>query len=540
MVINMKKITAFSMVFIILCSVVFPAYSMKSEELGSLSSSVSGYIYDTVKNPSSGSIGGEWAIIGLARSGADIPNEYFEKYYESAERLVKNNKGILHDKKYTEYSRMVLAMTAIGKDPTNIGGYNLLMPLADYDKVVWQGVNGPIWALLALNSKDYSIPQNNAVKKQATKEMYLEYILDNQKPDGGWSMSGDSSDIDLTAMAIMALSHYKDDNTVSFAIDRGLNCLSDNQSEDGGFKNGGNENAESVAQVIIALCELGISPEDARFQKNGNSIIDNLLKYSVNGGFKHLITDLELNQMASEQGLCAVVAVERFLNGKNSLYDMTDVDNQSLDNENSAGLVNKHADVKKQPIININVAFYDILGNQTKPKIEALAKRGIINGKTDTSFDPQGTMTRAEFATIITRGLGLTKNNSSDFCDVTANDWFYSYVNTAYYYGIINGVSDTEFNPNGTITREEAAVMVMRAAKLCGLDCVYDQNSARDTLAQFYDYITVSDWATEAMAFCYDEDIFSDNTETIMPKECVKRDEIADMIYNMLNVSKLL
>ena len=65
---------------------------------------------------------------------------------------------------------------------------------------------------------------------------------------------------------------------------------------------------------------------------------------------------------------------------------------------------------------------------------------------------------------------------------------------------------------------------------------MYDQNSARDTLAQFYDYITVSDWATEAMAFCYDEDIFSDNTETIMPKECVKRDEIADMLYNMLNV----
>jgi hypothetical protein len=85
------------------------------------------YIHQTVKNPQVDSVGGEWAIIGLARSGYDVPDSYYEDYYRTVEAYVKEANGILHDKKYTEYSRVILALTAAGYDPTDVAGYDLTM-----------------------------------------------------------------------------------------------------------------------------------------------------------------------------------------------------------------------------------------------------------------------------------------------------------------------------------------------------------------------------------------------------------------------------
>ena len=83
------------------------------------------YLVKTVPDPIVGSIGGEWTVIGLARSGYDVPNSYFTKYYKNVEDYVKACGGVLHKRKYTEYSRVILALTAIGKDPTNVAGYDL-------------------------------------------------------------------------------------------------------------------------------------------------------------------------------------------------------------------------------------------------------------------------------------------------------------------------------------------------------------------------------------------------------------------------------
>ena len=206
----------------------------------------------------------------------------------------------------------------------------------------------------------------------------------------------------------------------------------------------------------------------------------------------------------------------------------------------TVGLAGKNADVKKMNISNPGKTFADIVGHKDKTAIETLASRGIINGKTENSFEPESTMTRAEFATIIARGLGLPQKSSNVFKDVTKNDWFYNYVGTAYSYGIIKGVSENEFNPNGTITREEAAVMVTRAAKLCGMDTEMDALSIRDVLAQFFDYVKASSWAQSSLAFCYNEKILDDSVMDIKPKEAVTRAEIAYMLYNMLLSANLL
>lgn len=102
--------------------------------------------------------------------------------------------------RYTEYSRLILALTAIGRDPQNVGGYDLLLPLADLEKTTAQGVNGAAFALLALDCGGYELPQNSAAAVQATRDGYVDAILTRQNADGGWSLGGGASDPDLTAM----------------------------------------------------------------------------------------------------------------------------------------------------------------------------------------------------------------------------------------------------------------------------------------------------------------------------------------------------
>ena len=174
---------------ILALSMIFPVAAADA----SLDDAVNGsaaYMLKTVANPQVGSIGGEWAVIGLARSGYDVPQSYWDNYYTTVEEYVKACDGNLHDKKYTEYSRLIVALTAIGADPTDVADYNLLTALGDYDKTIWQGLNGPIWALIALDSGNYEMPVNPNAKTQATRQMYIDRILECQLPDGGWSLFG--------------------------------------------------------------------------------------------------------------------------------------------------------------------------------------------------------------------------------------------------------------------------------------------------------------------------------------------------------------
>lgn len=277
--------------------------------------------------PSIGSINGEWQILGLARSGQEVDASVYSQYKANVIQEVKEKKGILHEKKYTEYSRVILALTALGEDVTNVGGYNLLEPLSDFDQTVWQGVNGAMFALIAFDSHNYEIPTAAAGKTQTTRQNLIQYILDHRTPDGGWAMTGSVADPDLTGMGIQALSPYYDSNAqVKAAVDAALQRLSDLQLSDGTYASGGSSTSESCSQVIVALSSLGIDPNtDSRFIKNGKSVVDGLLSFSVaGGGFKHLSSGT-MNQMATEQGYYALTAYERYKNGQNRLYDMTDV-----------------------------------------------------------------------------------------------------------------------------------------------------------------------------------------------------------------------
>ena len=274
----------------------------------------------TLGTPTVNSIGGEWMVIGLARSGRTVPAGYYDNVVEYVKAKADANER-LHPAKVTDNARVILALTAIGKDVTNVGGHNLLKGLDSMDYVQTQDINGPIFTLIALDSHNYP------TMGDVTREKLIQVILDAQLPDGGWNLSGENADPDMTAMAIQALApYYKTNETVKAAVDKALEALSALQRTDGGFGSWGTVNSESCAQVIVALTALGIDPTaDSRFVKNGHTVLDALAGFYVTGGgFRHTAGG-ERNDMATEQGYYALASYYRFLNGQTRLYDMSDV-----------------------------------------------------------------------------------------------------------------------------------------------------------------------------------------------------------------------
>ena len=282
------------------------------------------FLHSSVADPTFGSVGGEWLIMGLARSGLEISDEYYEIYFQNLCAYTAQQGGVLHAKKYTEYSRVILAVTAIGRDPADVGGFNMLQPLADFEQTVFRGINGPIFALLALDCGNYEIPENTVGSTQATRDLYVDYIINAQLENGGWSLMGGEAEIDVTAMALQALANYQDRKDVAEAVEKGLAVLSERQNDQGGYQYNAAESvsSESVSQVIVALAELGIALDDSRFVKNGNTLLDALMQFQQeDGGFSHLM-DGETDLLATEQAFYALVAANRIAQGESSLYRM--------------------------------------------------------------------------------------------------------------------------------------------------------------------------------------------------------------------------
>lgn len=290
--------------------------------------------------PGVGSVGGEWRVLGLARAGK-ITSELSDGYYSSLVSYVKENGSAkLDSRKSTENSRVILALSAIGKDATDVAGYNLLEPLADFDFVTWQGLNGPVFALIAFDTYNYEIPTAADGATQTTRENLINYILESQLENGGWTFFGSTADPDMTGMTIQALAPYYNKNAdVKNAVDKALDVLSSSQQDNGGFASWGTVNVESCAQVLTALSSLGINADtDKRFIKNGNTLVDAIMDFSVENGFAH-VKDSGYNQMATEQAYYALVSYNRVKNGKTSLYDMSDVKSLMYD-VNGDGVLN--------------------------------------------------------------------------------------------------------------------------------------------------------------------------------------------------------
>ena len=296
-----------------------------------------------------GSTPGDWYPIALSRLGYKTD---YSGYLAVLEQNVKERyalDGGLSAAKATEWHRIILAVLASGGNPRDIDGIDLVAD-GTYNRgktasLGRQGINGWIWGLIALDSKSWEVPKD----AYYTRDDIILQILSAQLENGGFALTGEAADPDITAMALQALAPYynsetvytlpggaasgkEEKTTVRKAAEAALECLSGLQSAQGDFFSWGTQNSESCSQVIIALCALGIDPLcDERFIKNGVTLWDGLMRYRrEDGGFLHSFSyDSDnpaslpdaSNSMAGEQALLALCALIRQKKGMRSLYD---------------------------------------------------------------------------------------------------------------------------------------------------------------------------------------------------------------------------
>lgn len=358
------------------------------------------YILETVKEPNVGSIYGEWSVMDLLRGMYTkmdyinaIPADYFTNYEKRVENYVAEKKGILDRSKSTEWSRMTLSLTAMGHSVTNVNGYNFVDQLSKSFKFSYkQGINGPIWEIIALNTGRYTLLEEPSSYEEGDINSIgkmIDYIVEQEITQtngtvGGFALTGAIPDPDISAMALQALAPYYLDESayesvmcetdyekLCQVVERDVYILSTLQLENGGYESWGSINSESIAQVIVALTALNIDPlsdivslphigKTCTFITKGaerdgvttNNMIDAILTFYANGsgsspavgGFKHVTAGYDgggnsgvtVNAMATDQAVYALIAYDRFLKGENPLYDMSDQMDGSYQNASAA------------------------------------------------------------------------------------------------------------------------------------------------------------------------------------------------------------
>ena len=413
------------------------------------------YVKAETYNPSLGSTYGEWAVLAEARGNVSA-SVWYDKYLSNIAKSVASMNGKLDptstQTKHTEYSRVILALTALGEDATKFTGsngtvYNLVEPLFDQSGgkylVSEQGNNGTAFALIALDSGSY---YKDATGTTA-RNVWINSLLDAQISDGSWGIDADfpGPNVDMTAMVVQALAPYCSTNaTVKAAVDKAVEWLSAEYQKTGDYGS-----SESAAQVIVALSALGIDAKtDSRFQHNGISVLSNFLSYADpnSKGFLHdKQPNSTVNQMASEQAAYTLVAYDRYVNGSKRLYDMSDVTKREnadaqavIDMINQIGYVdessynaiaearnayNKLSAADKEKVTNYNTltaaetSYKAILKQKQTDQYKALKAHydDLLNDKTK----KYGTAAKKKLASILQQAQ--TDMNAAESCErVTA------------------------------------------------------------------------------------------------------------------------
>jgi len=547
----MRKIFTFFIAIVIFFGLIAPANTINAQTPYSqweyaMNRSLDWIRDAVVPHPIVGFVGGEWAVIALARAGrATVDDPWIQGWLANLEttltevdRITAQGHNIQNPpsagtfpggmRRWTDFQRVTLALGSVGLDARDFNGrdltavYRNFVPVSDRHALNMT-INVDTFALIAMDTAPY----------EGDRAQFIQWLLEDQAPNGTWSLG--TFDLDVTAMAAQALArYYHTDPVIRESVGRALDWLRIQTFPD----------PESTAQMIVLLTTLG--PD---FSEEAAYYVTWLLRWfdPASGGFRRPTPNDPVNHMATEQAVYALVAYWRFMNDMTPLYDMSDMfvgggrELPELDlRTGMIGLFGRHEDVRAVPVTQSGRTFEDIQDNTNRQAIEALAERSIITGRSETTFAPDDTMTRAEFAAIITRALNLPDIPTAVFADVQTNAWYSRAVGTAFFYEIITGTTDITFNPNGTITRQEAAVMVARAARLTGMSTDMGNVEIINTLAMFGDYRTAAEWAWEALAFCYREGILDDYEFYIQPNAPIMRGEIAEMLYRLLDRANLL
>lgn len=441
----------------------------------------------------------EWEAIVAARAGEAVPGSVIA----SIQSFVRENNGQF--RKVTDQVRVVLALQALGENPRDIAGYDLIDSLLQHSHMLMQGVNGPAFVLIALANDHQGVPANAIW----TPDKLVDWLLEKQNEDGGFGLTTGSgrSDVDLTAMVLQGLAGYQKQAEVGRAIEKALAWLSEQQQKNSGFLNAeGQETSESVAQVVIALTALGLDPLEDRFMKD-RSIIDHLLTYrGQDGGFAH-IHGQGTNAMATEQALLALVAYQRYVNKESALYDMESMTQGSITVVGYADEVD--------------------ISDWAREAVDKAYHYGIMRGTGD-SFEPQRELTRAELATLLVNWRGKAEESSKEgsFEDVAEQDWYYQSIREASAHGWMEGTGEDTFSPNVAVTREQLAVVLGRMLQL--------SDEIMASSVQIDDMDQASSWASPWIEQMVALQLMIGDGNSFQPQQVVTREMAATVIVRII------
>lgn len=272
------------------------------------------------------SFGDEWWVFGLANTDRNIPTSYSD----DIKNTIKEKNGEF-DKVY-DLERIIISLSAMGIDATSIAEHNLIDKLLEHTDMKDPLINAEIYGLLALDSGQYDA-------SESVRDELIASILEGEVQGGGWALTGDLANADITGMTLTALAPYQNQEEVGKAIERAVDYLSQAQDETGGYdhEESGGDSSESISQVITGLASVGIDPTSEQFTKSGGNLVQHLMKFkNGDGGFGHVLADNQSDKMATSQALLALTAYQSFTNKDGLVYQFSVEPSESeIDKPNS-------------------------------------------------------------------------------------------------------------------------------------------------------------------------------------------------------------
>lgn len=187
--------------------------------------------------------------------------------------------------------------------------------------------------------------------------------------------------------------------------------------------------------------------------------------------------------------------------------------------------------------------YKDVENHWAKDAVNDMGSRIIIDGVEDNNFEPDRSITRAEFASIVIRSLGLMRSDTGKdvFSDVTKDSIYYEAISIAHEYGIITGYGNEKFGPMDKITREQAFTVIARAMKITKLKAEVKDSEIEGIIGRFGDLTNASEWAQQSVAACINIGIVSGKSQGILdPRDETTRAEVATIVRQLLKKSGLI
>lgn len=379
----------------------------------------------------------DWVLMAAAASRSNSPGST-ETWIQDALHYLAGNSDDLSTT--TDYARALLALSVSGAGNVS-NGMDLSAKIAslqqDSGQFAQTGeeglINAHMWSVLGLYTAGADVPEPNKAK---------EWLINRQNPDGGFGWyEGIDSDVDDTAVAVQVLTILGEKADQSSALQKALGYIKSCQVDDGGFCSGWTgkkSNLSSSSWAVMAIRAAGQDPDSIDWSVNGKTGIDYICSLQSEDGYFYWMPETPSAPVNSTAYAVLALSGQYF-----------PLINQGSDSN--------AVDLKTFADLNNSYWAYD--------ELMAMVNTGVISGYEDHTIRPDRKMSRAEFSKYLVCSLGLDKAqilNSQRFPDVPEAHWACGYISIAAGKGYLKGRPEGGFDPEGMISGAEMAVILSR------------------------------------------------------------------------------